>query len=384
MKLSTLASSIIFAVAGYSLQVLASDDITQGNSILLQSTKAAMLQPNQVFLPKSTLVTWTVIAPEVAIYQAKAPDKQLMKLVADKVTGNSYLLEHNAAERLYVYIQPKGHAGYWVAERVLPLHGGVNFRDLGGYRTEDGRSVVWGKLFRSGTMSDLTSADYEYLSKLGIKTFCDFRSSEERTEEPTQYQQFAPAAQMLSKDYSLRDMMNDSFTEALAQLSTREQAIQAFGSFYRKGVTTYAGQFRDMFAQLLQNKAPLAFNCSAGKDRTGMAAALLLSALGVPRDVVVADYALSEQAYDFGLREMKKRMTTHQEIGGESPHNQMFAKLPREVINVFMGTDPALIEAFFQQIEQDYGSVANYLSKEIQLSDADIAQLRNLYLTVKA
>ncbi|HEX5793779.1 MAG TPA: tyrosine-protein phosphatase, partial [Rheinheimera sp.] len=266
----------------------------------------------------------------------------------------------------------------------LPLQGGVNFRDLGGYRTEDGRAVVWGKLFRSGTMSDLTSADYQYLSKLGIKTFCDFRSSEERSEEPTQYKEFAPAAQMLTQDYSMRDMMNDSFTKALTQLKTREQALLAFGSFYRKGLTTYAGQFRDMFAQLLQNKAPLSFNCSAGKDRTGMAAALVLSALGVPRDVVVADYALSEQAYDFGLREIKKRMAAQQDKGTESPHNQLFAQLPRDVIQVFMGTDPALIEAFFQQIEQDYGSVANYLEKEMQLSATDIQLLRKLYLTAKA
>lgn len=384
MKLTKLVISIVFAAGFSALALAAKDDITQGNSILLQSAKAAMLQPNQVFLPKSTLVSWTVTAPEVAIYQAPVPDKQQMQLVADKVTGNSYLLQHNASERLYVYIQPKGQVGYWVAERVLPLEGGVNFRDLGGYRTEDGRSVVWGKLFRSGTMSDLTSADYQYLGKLGIKTFCDFRSNEERSEEPTLYKEFAPVAQMLTQDYSMRDMMNDSFTKALAQLKTREQALQAFGSFYRKGLTAYAGQFRDMFAQLLQNKAPLSFNCSAGKDRTGMAAALVLSALGVPRDVVVADYALSEQAYDFGLREMKKRMAAHQDKDAASPHNQLFAQLPREVIQVFMGTDPALIEAFFAQIEQDYGSVSKYLQQEMQLSETDIRQLQTLYLTEQA
>ncbi len=373
-----LTSSLVlssFMENATAAQVLQSD-----SRDLLSSSKGGVIQPSQIFLPNSLLVHWRVSAQDVTIYLADKPDQTTMKLVAEKVTGNSYLLEHQTGKRPYIFIKPRGQIGFWVAERILPLEGGVNFRDLGGYRSEDGRTVAWGKLYRSGTMSDLTGSDYEYLSQLGIKTFCDFRAIEERLEEPTLYTAFAPAAKMLTQDYSMRELMSDDFGKALVHTKTREQALEVFGGFYRKGIDSYAEQFKNMFAELLLNKSPLSFNCSAGKDRTGMAAALVLSALGVPRDVVVADYALSEQAYDFGLREMKKRIKNNHSQSSESPHTQLFAKLPTEVINVFMGTDPALIEAFFAEIELQYGTVQHYLRQKMALSDEDIQTLRKLYL----
>ncbi|MBU0914224.1 MAG: tyrosine-protein phosphatase, partial [Gammaproteobacteria bacterium] len=117
-----------------------------------------------------------------------------MKKIASDVKGNSYLIQRHEQSRPYVYVKPKDQPGHWVAERILPLQGGVNFRDLGGYPSQSGGSVVWGKLFRSGTMTDLTSADYQYLSALQIRTMCDFRAREELATEPTLYKNFAPEA----------------------------------------------------------------------------------------------------------------------------------------------------------------------------------------------
>jgi protein-tyrosine phosphatase len=71
--------------------------------------------------------------------------------------------------------------------RLLPLQGGQNFRDLGGYRTRDSRTVRWGVLFRSGAMNALTPADFAYLGRLGIRTVCDFRSTDERNAAPVQW-----------------------------------------------------------------------------------------------------------------------------------------------------------------------------------------------------
>ncbi|WP_337880063.1 tyrosine-protein phosphatase [Rheinheimera sp.] len=380
MNINTITKTLLVAVSGFSFSLLAaSSDFQTGNERILQSAGAVMVKQDKALLPQSVLVSWSASLGPVTLYRASSPDQSKMELVAEKLNGNSYLLPAKDAQRQYVFIKPQQQEGYWVAERVLPLQGGVNFRDLGGYKGADGRAVVWGKLFRSGSMSDLTGADYQYLSALGIRTFCDFRSNEERTDEPTLYKEFAPEAQMLVKDYSMAQMMNAEFGKALAQVQNREQALQMFSGFYRKGVTSYAGQFKQMFAQLLAGKAPLAVNCSAGKDRTGMASALILSALGVPRDVVVADYALSEQTYDFGMQALKKMAS-----GGakeQSPHTQMFRQLKPEVIQVMMGTDPALITAFFQQIDQDYGSVEHYLQKELGLTPASLETLRSLYLT---
>ncbi|WP_337841637.1 tyrosine-protein phosphatase [Rheinheimera sp.] len=380
MNINTITQTLLLAVSGFSFSLLAaSSDFQTGNERILQSAGAVMVKQDKALLPQTVLVSWSASLGPVTLYRASSPDQSRMELVAEKLNGNSYLLPAKDAQRQYVFIKPQQQEGYWVAERVLPLQGGVNFRDLGGYKGADGRAVVWGKLFRSGSMSDLTGADYQYLSALGIRTFCDFRSNEERADEPTLYKEFAPEAQMLVKDYSMAQMMNAEFGKALAQVQNREQALQMFSGFYRKGATSYAGQFKQMFAQLLAGKAPLAVNCSAGKDRTGMASALILTALGVPRDVVVADYALSEQTYDFGMQALKKMAS-----GGakeQSPHTQMFRQLKPEVIQVMMGTDPALITAFFQQIDQDYGSVEHYLQKELGLTPASLETLRSLYLT---
>ena len=176
--------------------------------------------------------------------------------------------------------------------RVLPLQGGRNFRDLGGYRTADGRSVKWGLLYRSGQMHDLTAADYTYLQKRGIRTVCDFRDTGERTREPTLW----PAGQrpkVLSDDYTL-DVSAMKLPGDPAGW-TREQVVTAMTATYPQLLDQFNGQYARMFAELLAGDVPLAFHCTAGKDRTGVAAALLLTALGVPRTTVVEDYLLSNQ-----------------------------------------------------------------------------------------
>ncbi|KTT95243.1 protein tyrosine phosphatase, partial [Sphingomonas yabuuchiae] len=176
--------------------------------------------------------------------------------------------------------------------RVLPLQGGRNFRDLGGYRTADGRTVKWGLLYRSGQMHDLTPADYVTLQKLGIRTVCDFRDTAERTREPTLW----PAGQrpkVLSDDYALD--MSAMRLPGDPSTWTHEQVVTAMTATYPKLLDQFNGQYRRMFAELLAGDVPLAFHCTAGKDRTGVAAALLLTALGVPRATIIDDYLLSNE-----------------------------------------------------------------------------------------
>lgn len=267
-----------------------------------------------------------------------------------------------------------------VASRVLPLEGGRNFRDMGGYKTTDGKTVKWGKIFRSGTMVGLTSGDYSYLSDLGIKVVCDFRSNEERAEEPTTWQ--AGDIDYVSFDYG-RSKMMQKFMKNFEDPSklTGEFMAQSFADGYRSMVYDHKEKFKTVFARLIGGQAPLAFNCSAGKDRTGLGAALILTALGVEKETIIQDYALSEQVVDFMAayklkddlsEEEKKKME-------ESPFAAMM-KLPPEVLKPIFGTNRRNIIAAFDTLEKNHGSVMNYIRDELEVTDEGLKTLRSLYL----
>ena len=246
--------------------------------------------------------------------------------------------------------------------RVLPLQGGRNFRDLGGYRTADGRTVKWGLLYRSGQMHDLTPADYVTLQKLGIRTVCDFRDTRERTTEPTLW----PAGQtpkVLSDDYAL-DMSAMKIPGDPASW-THEQVVTAMSATYPKLLDQFNGQYRRMFAGLLAGDVPLAFHCTAGKDRTGVAAALLLTALGVPRATIVDDYLLSN-------RHMAP-MPAHP--------TGFWAKLSPEAARTFAGVDRRYMDAVFAVTDRHPGGTMGYLRDELGLDAGKIARLRAMYLT---
>ena len=251
--------------------------------------------------------------------------------------------------------------------RLLPLQGGVNFRDLGGYETSDGRLVRRGLLYRSGTMTGLTASDYEYLRTLNIEVVADFRSTEERLREPTRWPGDAEAPRRLERDYELQ------FGEVLAVMRdapTPAAARAAFASFYRELPKQFQMQYRQMFDELLAGNAPLAFNCSAGKDRTGVAAALILTALGVPRERVMDDYLLSNKHYK------PKPMSA---AATDDPTARLFSRLPPDVIQVFMGVESSYLDAAFAGMADEFGSVDKYLEEGLGLDAADREKLRRSY-----
>jgi protein-tyrosine phosphatase len=262
--------------------------------------------------------------------------------------------------------QPATKADSAAHQRLLPLQGGRNFRDLGGYRTQDGRSVKWGVLFRSGAMSGLTPADYASLEKRGIRVVCDFRDNGERAAEPVNWPA-AHAPKVLSDDYHL-DMAQSMPKGDMAHW-TAEQARTAMATSYPLMLTQFNGQFRRMFGELLAHRVPLAFNCTAGKDRTGIAAALVLTSLGVPRETVIEDYLLTNRYLD-GAKIMQ---------AGKNPALAAMAKLPPEVLRAMMAADRSYIEAVFKVIDTHPGGADGYLKDELGLSKADLTRLRSLY-----
>lgn len=255
-------------------------------------------------------------------------------------------------------------------ERQLPLQGGRNFRDLGGYRAADGRTVKWGLLFRSGSMHGLTEADYRYLESRNIRTVCDFRDTHERANEPVNWPAAGGAPNVLSTEYVL-DM--HFMPPGDPKSWTPEQTSAALAASYPQMLSAFNSQYRRMFAELLAGHAPLAFNCSAGKDRTGIAAALLLTALGIPRATVIDDYLLTNRYLD------PKSLLP--KPGAAGAPNSPLANVSPQALAPMMSADRRYIEAAFAVIDAHAGGTEGYLHDELGLSQTDLKRLRDIYLT---
>jgi protein-tyrosine phosphatase len=138
--------------------------------------------------------------------------------------------------------------------------------------------------------------------------------------------------------------------------------------FYRTLAEDHAESYRAMFRQLAAGQVPLAFNCSAGKDRTGVAAALILTLLGVPRETVVADYALSDDVVDY-RKEMAESAT-------KNPAYSALTQLPWETVEPLLASDPAYIEAALEAMTEKYGSVDAFIEQELQVTPAMKERIR--------
>lgn len=315
----------------------------------------------------------------VSIFMSTSPDNGDATLIASDVTGGSFeWIAEGEPQRRYFTIAAgeRTEDGVTSAVRLLPLEGGRNFRDLGGYKTEDGRTVKWGHVYRSGVMDGLTDADYDYLSDLGIKVICDFREADERLREPTvwragdiDYLTFAdPAGEESPQD-------NPMFAALMSPDSTPEDVAASFAASYFPMALNEAEGYAEMFDQLAAGEIPLAFNCSAGKDRAGTAAALILTALGVPRETVVYDYSLSDDYVDymqaFGGDEARAKAAADP----ENPY-AFLMQLPPEKLAPLMASDPRYIEASFAEMETRYGSVLNFIQTELEVTDAELKAIR--------
>ena len=256
--------------------------------------------------------------------------------------------------------------------RTVALKGQKNFRDLGGYKTADGRQQVrWGRLYRSGSLARLTDDDYAALTPLGIATVVDLRSTAERASEPTVWRAGEP--ELLAKAYTSKG--EAALMGVLkAPDATPETVRQAMIGFYRQMPDQFADQYSEIFHHLASFNAPLLFHCTAGKDRTGLASALILTVLGVPRDQVIADYVLTEKAGDFRGTPSPAAPT-----GNKDPYDYM-RSMQSDLIRPLMRADPAYLEAALDQIDKDYGSVQTYVNRKLGVSNAQIALLRSRLL----
>jgi protein-tyrosine phosphatase len=252
------------------------------------------------------------------------------------------------------------------AVRFPEFEGALNFRDLGGYRTADGRTIRWNRLYRSGTTHRMTSGDLLEVAARGIRYAFDLRSNSERKRHPNLLRGIA------AMDYRFRDherLPGDllGLMQLLRQAGARPEGSRAVMlSLYRGLPYEFRDAYRDLFNHLAEGHLPLVFNCSAGKDRTGVAAALVLTALGVPREVIAADYLLTERFFDPCCELMLQD-------GGYT----YFAGVERVLWEPIMRADRAYLDAMFDQLTAAHGSADAYLADELQIDAAMLDRIRS-------
>jgi protein-tyrosine phosphatase len=273
--------------------------------------------------------------------------------------------------RIYFHLKPTSGATRVVSVRRLPLEGAKNFRDLGGYRAGDGRYVRWGLVYRSDYLVDLTAKDFAYLNGLGIRLVCDVRSDAERMRAPDHWVGNAP------EFFSIAIGPNRDGTQTPEQLKQRVAALNSEGKDSTRGYDKLAIDFAPQFGNILRRLAagdlPAVEHCSSGKDRTGVFSAILLTALGVPRDIVIQDYLLTTR-YLLAPDSIEKTTADLQKIFGLSQPPDT------STVQTIMTTKPGTLEATFASLDKTYGSFDGYLRNALKISDSDLATLRQRLL----
>lgn len=268
--------------------------------------------------------------------------------------------------------------------RVLPLEAGSNFRDGGDYPTADGKRVVRGQLFRSAAMYAIESdADLAYLQQFGFKTVLDLRSLEERQLQPDRWVLADPSINYLAHDYSFMAMMKN-FTETRKKMAAASKTVSTkslMPAMYKGMSASLKPQLKLYFQALLEQQTPIIVHCSAGQDRTGFVSAMMLEALGVERNLILEDYQLST---DFRRPLVEKGDLDYVEAAKTNAFAKAmlsFGAGQKQTRGSPLRTadGQSFLSFAFAAIEAQYGSVDNYLKREIGLSDADFAKLKALY-----
>lgn len=312
-------------------------------------------------------------------WQSSEPETE----VTIEPQGNGVVVRHEEMPSARVTGLPAGNRHFFrlrdqhgnevvAPERKLGMEGTPNFRDFGGYENTEGQRVKWGYLFRSGQLSNLSDRDIDLLASLELDLVCDFRREEEQDSEPSR---LPSSSQPRIASLPIIPGSNSRFFEEAEQQGGGQMAfgreamfdfmVEINRDFAEGQRDTYARMFREILAL---EDARFLVHCAAGKDRTGFAAALMLLALGVPREVVMHDYMLTGRFFSPD-REMERLQSKY---GME----HVDAAAVRPMLEVH---EDYLARAL-TSIDEHYGSVERYLEEALGVGGSERTELRRRYL----
>lgn len=245
--------------------------------------------------------------------------------------------------------------------RILRFDAIDNFRDWGDYPTAAGRRLRPGRLYRSAHHARASDADLERLAALGLAAVVDLRRPSERRHQPSRRCDGFAAAVIESDHDDGGEAPHITFlkTQDLTEDSGRAFMHQA----YRR--IPFEPQHLDLFARwfraLADAEGPVLIHCAAGKDRTGVLAALTHHALGVGRDDLIEDFLLTNRAVDLEARAPQVARQLTEMTGRSASHGAVVA---------FLGVEPGYLETAFAAIEAEHGSLDAYLERALGVDAA--------------
>ena len=261
-----------------------------------------------------------------------------------------------------------------LTNQLIGITSGRNFRELGGYETMSGKKIKMHKLLRTGNLADLSPFDKQFLTDYGVKYDVDFRSKQEVDNQPDRV---PDGVEYIYDPVFSEDLTNSS--KSLNDLNKQAHDDADFGFnhmhyAYEDMIESESAQnaYRKFFEVLLKNDVDgesVIFHCTAGKDRTGFGALLALSALGVPYSTIKKDYLLT----NITTKDFVDSMIEHARQNGR---NKNVLQSIRDIQSV----RPEYLAHAVKVLNDEYGSINDYLRDVMKLSSVDIMQLRDIYL----
>jgi protein-tyrosine phosphatase len=308
------------------------------------------------------IVSWRGGDGDVAVFLSTSADDAGLDLRDADRPGHVILRDVPTSPRPNVHLLSGDGPFVIAAERRVPLEGAHNFRDLGGYRGLEG-SVRWGRLYRSDHLGELTDGDLEAIDGLGVRLVVDYRGPHEHEAMPSRIVVDGPIRR---HDRAIGDgtVEGVSLWDAILDGSLRGFDEDDLAEFYLRTLRTSADVFGEVLTMLAEPEhLPAVFHCTAGKDRTGLTAALLLSTLGVDDAQILDDYELSNRFRSaVRLGEIRPLLAERGiDIEGYLP---LFTAPRRAMAAALAG------------IERTYGSVEAYLTGTAGVAPATLDALR--------
>lgn len=312
-------------------------------------------------------ICWETVDPgnSVRIYHGTSPDAiDRNTPVAESDHGCVDVDRLDPGRRHYFEVAC-GESRMVTSERCLKLDGSVNFRDIGGYASKDGRRVRWGRVYRADGLAGLSDNDLALLRHIGIGRVIDFRTESEVKNAPDRLPDGGTAYIHLPVIHG-----KYGFSEAVKRFK-KGDTDWLTDSFMVDGYINNLESFAPVWEAVVRaviepDKGPLVFHCTGGKDRTGTCAALLLLAVGVAEETVIDDHQLSN-IYIARLLPDLYRMMSDQGIDPERVFPYLTA--PRDCI-----------EAVIDHISNKYGSAREYFLRKTTLGEPHLQQLEEALL----
>jgi protein-tyrosine phosphatase len=313
---------------------------------------------------RHAVIRWTVTGAcdQVDIAWVSTPESgELRHALTVGAEAGTVVIDDVPSGLNYVSVRPSAGGDSVIAgERNLGLLGPCNFRDLGGYRGAGGATVRWGQVFRSDTLA-LQDADLEVFATLGVRAVYDLRSDRERETMPNRLPDGSDLVELVAL------ISEDSAPPSLEALQADGESFLAV--FYKHMLERSAAGFGRILSGLAdRSRLPAVFHCAAGKDRTGMVAALLLSTLGVDEDDILDDYELTSL-----YRNPERIAATKVRLENDY-------SVPAEVVAGILRTPRWAMQSALAEIRERYGDVEGYLTGPAQVDRSIPERLRRLLL----